>query len=448
MRNYDDDHSDEKEDSRMDADLANERTPEVHAHTEVHSPPRHNQERGGELLDDPATCGLCTELAELRQIYASAPIGLAMVDRDLRFVRINEHLAEINGWPAAMHVGRTVAEMIPALAARVQAILGEVIATGKPALNVELSGETPAQPGVTRHWRAGYHPVLGHGGIVLGVSAVVEEITAQKRAEDALRVQAERYASDLADRVRERTAQLEAANKALEAFSYSVSHDLRAPLRTIQGFSRILVDDYAAALDTEASEHLRRIVRAAENMNRIIDALLDLARLSRLELRRQPTDLTAMAQEIAAELQTTEPDRQATFRIDEGLHASADARLLRVAVTNLLANAWKYTGARGEACIEVGQLPRTPAAAAVSNDVTAPVFFVRDNGTGFDGAYSDRLFIAFSRLHSPEEFDGDGIGLAIVERIVSRHGGRIWAEGRVDQGATFYFTLEREQQNA
>jgi signal transduction histidine kinase len=228
------------------------------------------------------------------------------------------------------------------------------------------------------------------------------------------------------------TLELRAANRELEAFSYSVSHDLRAPLRSIDGFSQMLLEDCADTLDAQGQDYLQRIRMATQHMAELIEALLELSRVTRAELSRKGLDLTAMAHMIAADLQRYEPARQVVFVIAEGLTASGDARLLRVALENLLGNAWKFTAKKDQACIEVGSVKQPDGALA---------YFVRDNGAGFDMTYAQRLFGAFQRLHRKSEFAGTGIGLATVQRIIHRHGGRIWAEGVVDHGATFYFTL-------
>jgi light-regulated signal transduction histidine kinase (bacteriophytochrome) len=228
------------------------------------------------------------------------------------------------------------------------------------------------------------------------------------------------------------TLELQAANRELEAFSYSVSHDLRAPLRSIDGFSQMLLEDCADTLDAQGQDYLQRIRMATQHMAELIEALLELSRVTRAELSRKGLDLTAMAHMIAADLQRYEPARQVVFVIAEGLTASGDARLLRVALENLLGNAWKFTAKKDQACIEVGSVKQPDGALA---------YFVRDNGAGFDMTYAQRLFGAFQRLHRKSEFAGTGIGLATVQRIIQRHGGRIWAEGVVDHGATFYFTL-------
>ncbi len=230
------------------------------------------------------------------------------------------------------------------------------------------------------------------------------------------------------------TSSLEAANKELEAFSYSTSHDLRAPLRSIDGFSQVLLEDYGDTLDAQGHDYLRRIRMATQRMAELIDALLELSRVTRAELSRTPLDLTAMAHTITEELRRREPARAVELVLAEGLTASGDPTLLRVVFENLLGNAWKFTAKTAPARIEIGSLRQPDGVLA---------YFVRDNGAGFDMQYAHKLFGAFQRLHRMGEFPGTGIGLATVQRIIHRHGGRIWAEGIVDRGATFYFTLER-----
>ncbi len=232
-------------------------------------------------------------------------------------------------------------------------------------------------------------------------------------------------------RVHERTNELNNINKELEAFSYSVSHDLRAPLRAIDGFSQALLEDYGEQLDATGQDHLQRVRLAAQRMSTLIDDMLNLSRVTRSEMRRERLDLSAVCRSIAEELQRGAPDRDVTFVITEGLTVDGDSRLLRVAIENLLGNAWKYTSAHNRARIEFG----------LKQDNGRPAYFVRDDGAGFDPRYSDRLFGAFQRLHAMTEFPGTGVGLATVQRIIRRHGGEIWAEGAVEKGATFYFTL-------
>ena len=258
---------------------------------------------------------------------------------------------------------------------------------------------------------------------------VYTNITERKQAEQQLK----ELNQDLERRVVERTAQLEAANKELEAFSYSVSHDLRAPLRGIDGFSQALLERYAEQLDDKGKHYLQRVRAATQRMGQLIDDLLDLSRVTRSEMQRQTVDLTSMVEAIALELQHTQPERaNVEFVIAPRVVAQGDPRLLRVVFENLLNNAWKFTSKQVHARIEFGTLAETDG---------TTTYFVRDNGAGFDMAYANKLFGAFQRLHTTDEFPGTGIGLATVQRIIHRHGGRVWAEAAVEQGATFYFTL-------
>ncbi|HWA37750.1 MAG TPA: ATP-binding protein, partial [Burkholderiales bacterium] len=232
-------------------------------------------------------------------------------------------------------------------------------------------------------------------------------------------------------RVRERTLALESTNAELEAFCYSVSHDLRAPLRAIDGFSQALVDDFPADVPPDAARYLARIRTSAQRMGQLIEDLLNLSKVSRGELQRADVDVSEIAQQVVAELRQREPARQVDVHVWDGMRARADGRLLRVALENLIGNAWKFTGKTAAARIEVGAL----------RDGGSCSFFVRDNGAGFDMAYASKLFGAFQRLHTVNEFQGTGIGLATVQRIVHRHGGRIWADAAPGQGAVFHFTL-------
>jgi len=236
------------------------------------------------------------------------------------------------------------------------------------------------------------------------------------------------------EEVRIRNAQLEAANKELEAFSYSVSHDLRAPLRAIDGFSLAVLEDYQDKIDAEGRAHLERIRAAAGRMGQLIDDMLQLARIARAEMVRDKVNLSRLAQEIASQLQALEPKRQTTFVIQPGLMVEGDRALLRVVLQNLLDNAWKFTGHQLHARIEFG----------IQKQDSGQVYFVRDNGAGFEMQYANKLFGVFQRLHRQSEFTGTGVGLATVQRIIHRHGGRIWAEGATGHGATFYFVLQEK----
>ncbi len=236
---------------------------------------------------------------------------------------------------------------------------------------------------------------------------------------------------ELEQRVAKRTVELEAVNRELETFSYSVSHDLRAPLRSMDGFSHALLEDYADKLDAEGRDYLQRVRAGSQKMAQLIDDLLKLSRVTRGELDHGEVDMSEVAQTVAAELQKNAPERRVTFDIAPGTVVEGDARLLRIVLENLLGNAWKFTAKHDHATIEFG----------VTNHDGEPAYFVRDDGAGFDMAYADKLFQPFQRLHTSAEFGGTGIGLATVARIVQRHGGSVWAESGVDQGATMYFTL-------
>ena len=252
----------------------------------------------------------------------------------------------------------------------------------------------------------------------------------------------EQVNTDLRNEIRERlrveqalrqaTAAAEAASKELEAFSYSVAHDLRAPLRSLDGFSQALVEDFGSSLDPEAIRYLHHIRDASEHMGELIDDLLKLSRITRAELRREDVDVSALAELVVGRLREADPDRDVAVRVEPGLRTAADPKLLEIVLTNLIGNAWKFTRKSEGPRIDVGYDAASRPAA----------FFVRDNGAGFDPRYAEKLFGVFQRLHSTQEFEGTGIGLATVRRIVLRHGGDVWAEGAVGKGATFHFTLE------
>jgi light-regulated signal transduction histidine kinase (bacteriophytochrome) len=253
------------------------------------------------------------------------------------------------------------------------------------------------------------------------------DITQRKEAELEIRL----LNSQLEQRVRQRTAQLETTNKELEAFAYSVSHDLRAPLRGIDGWSLALAEDYGSQFDERAQKYLDRVRSEAQRMGRLIDDMLQLSRVTRSEMQLVPVDLTGVAQSVADRLSAANAGRDIQFLIEPGLTVVGDARLLEVALTNLMANAVKFTGPRAHARI----------AFAKTGHNGQQVFLVRDNGVGFDMVYANKLFTAFQRLHRTSEFPGSGIGLATAQRVIHRHAGRVWAEAQIDQGATFYFTI-------
>jgi PAS domain S-box-containing protein len=252
------------------------------------------------------------------------------------------------------------------------------------------------------------------GGVLF--TAIIRDISERKRRDEELRAI---------------NAQLEMANKELEAFSYSVSHDLRAPIRSIDGFSAILQQDYGDKLDERGRDCLNRVRAAAQRMHTLIDAMLILSRVTREEMRCDVVDLSSIARSVANDLQRTHPERSVDVVVAPGMVAVGDGSLIRVVLENLLDNAWKFTTKQPDARIEFG----------ITTEHGEEAYFVRDNGAGFDMRYVDKLFTAFQRLHTADEFPGTGIGLPTVQRIVHRHGGRTWAEGQVGRGATFYFTL-------
>jgi light-regulated signal transduction histidine kinase (bacteriophytochrome) len=260
------------------------------------------------------------------------------------------------------------------------------------------------------------------------------ELTARQLAEANARVEANakeihELNATLEMRVQQRTAELETINRELEAFSYSVSHDLRAPLRTVDGFSLALEEDYADAVGAEGKDYIRRVRAGVQRMGQLIDALLQLSRITRADLERSDFDLTELAESVAAALKQENPDRDIEFRIQSGMKMNGDPKLIRVALENMLGNSVKFTSKLPAALIEFGW------------DDQAQAWFVRDNGAGFDMEYAGRLFSAFHRLHGDKDFKGSGIGLATVARVIRRHHGSIWAESVVNKGATFWFAL-------
>ena len=263
--------------------------------------------------------------------------------------------------------------------------------------------------------------IRSEDGTLMGVSSITRDITEQRKR---------------ADRLLEANKNLLEANKNLEAFTYSVSHDLRAPLRALSGFSEALLEDYGDVLDEQGQEYAKRIRAASEQMATLIDDLLHLSRVARAELHPQWVDLGTEAARIAEELQNHEPDRNVHFAIERPVRVRADRTLIRTVLENLLGNAWKFTSGRDEASIEFGTRP--------TGDGTI-CCYVRDNGAGFDPQYVGKLFTPFQRLHTTREFPGTGVGLASVQAIVARHGGRAWAEGAVGEGATFFFTLDTKE---
>ena len=373
-----------------------------------------------------------TSETRIAKLVSLMPAAVYTCDAQGRINFYNERAAEL--WGRRPRLGDEaekfcgsfkILRMDGSLLPHDQCPMAVALRDGMPARNVEIIVEQPGGARIIA--TASIELLLDHEGRQTGAINVLQDITERKRVAEKIR----QLNIELEQRVVDRTAELQNANKELEAFCYSVSHDLRAPLRSLDGFSQALLEDYSGKLDSQGQDYLRRVRAGSQRMAQLIDDLLNLSRVSRDQMTRELVDVSKMAHEVADELRATAPKRDAQFVVAEGLVAKTDPRLLRIVMTNLLGNAWKFTAKQPHARIEFGS----------TGENLGKEYFMQDNGAGFDQAYSSKLFGVFQRLHAASDFPGTGIGLATVQRIIQRQGGRVWAEGKVGQGATFHFTL-------
>ncbi|MGC4072827.1 MAG: ATP-binding protein [Nibricoccus sp.] len=371
--------------------------------------------------------------ARFRSLSESSPVGVYQFDPQGNCIYVNKRWSEITGISYKDALNKGWREKLPP--DELQRLMGAWVAftSGSSEFAHKLRFTHPVK-GTIRWIQFHARRLLAAGGELGGFVGTIHDITAEMEAESEIR----RLNASLEERVAERTAQLAAANAELEAFSYSVSHDLRSPLRAIDGFSRAIAEDYDAALDDNGRDYLRRIREASQRMAQLIDDLLRLSRATRTQMRVDTVDLAALAQNVVADLrQGDTPGRQVAFTCPDTLPARADRDLMRIVLDNLLGNSWKYTRRQPDAKVEF-----SVADAPVDSPDQGVIYTVTDNGAGFDMKYAGKLFAPFQRLHTRAEFEGTGIGLATVRRIITRHGGRVWAESTPGQGTRIHFTLK------
>lgn len=359
-------------------------------------------------------------------IFAAAQVGIMVVDRNFRIISCNDRMKEI--FFEELDDGTIFSDCCKELVCKGE--IGEESCAVRQILAGAAVASFKGWEVRGRIFDVEAAPICDAAGAVKRIVLVYNDITNLKQAKEELG----RLNAGLEQRVAERTAQYQEINRELESFCYSISHDLRAPLRHISGFTNILQEDYSASLDAGGRDCLQRICQVSARMGRMIDDLLSISRVSRTAMNFVAVNLSGLAKATAAMYREADPARRVTFKIAAGMTAWGDASLLEMVLQNLIGNAWKYSATNDAAVIEVG---RTVVRGRVS-------FFVRDNGVGFDMAYRDKLFRVFERLHG-DEFEGSGIGLATVQRIIARHRGEVWAESEVGSGATFYFTLPQEE---
>jgi len=361
----------------------------------------------------------------LDTLLRTAPIGFCFLDRDLRFVRINDRLAEINGASAEAHLGRQVSEILPTLVDTLRDVTGRILATGDAVLNHEFSGETPSAPGVMRFWNQSWYPVRNGAGEVTGFGAVVEDITERKQAEQAI----QRMNAELETRVTERTAKLQETIAELESYSYSISHDLRAPLRGIQSFAQILEEECPDEIGTRGREYIRRIVTSADRMDRLIQDVLVYSRVARSDLPLENVDLSALLNGILEGYPQFQPPKAEITVAFPLPPVRGNVAALTQCLSNLVGNAVKF--------VPPGVVPHVKIS-AVTRDNRVRVS-IQDNGIGIDPEMHGKIFGVFNRLS--RDYEGTGIGLAVVRRAAERMGGAIGVESELGKGSTFHLEL-------